>query len=266
MNKKQIIILGTSSVFILILISAAFFFFTKNHSPMSAEKNVPTNISSSSASNEPKTETKSVKGSLFVPFQTKDIDEKNGEVNPMGIVRFSKDMPEFGHGGIDIPLFKGAPITAVADGEIVLLGSAEDPWGGEEIFQLLEKTGEGEGLAFIYEHITIVKGLKNGDKIKKGDLLGNKTAPTGFTAHFQLTSLFNNFQFSRDDQCWVDFLEKSEKEKLISWWDKYKKSEHLVNSWNTNVEDGKFPFKGLLDTSKYPDGPQFCYPPGTDVR
>ena len=68
----------------------------------------------------------------------------------MGIVRFAKDLPEFGHGGIDIPLFKDAPITAVADGEIVLIGSAGDPWDGKKVSHLLESTGEGEGLAFLY--------------------------------------------------------------------------------------------------------------------
>ena len=264
MNKKQIMIFGLSSVFVLILIAAAFSFLTKKNSNVAIEKNASTYVSSPSASIGNKTS--SIRGSLVVPFKIKDIDGKKREVNPMGVVRFSKDMPDIGHGGIDIPLFKDAPITAVADGSIVLLGSAGDPWGGEKIFQLLERTGGGEGLGFIYEHITIVKELKNGDKVKKGDLIGNKTAPNGFTAHFQLTNLFNNFQFLRDDLCWVDYLEKIEKEKLTSWWNKYKESAHLVDSWNTNVEEGKFPFKGLLDTSKYPDGPQFCYPPGTDVR
>ena len=26
------------------------------------------------------------------------------------------------------------------------------------------------------------------------------------------------------------------------------------------------PFAGLLDTARFPDGPQLCYPLGTDVR
>lgn len=30
--------------------------------------------------------------------------------------------------------------------------------------------------------------------------------------------------------------------------------------------EGKHPFRGLLDKTKHPDGPQFCYPIGTDVR
>lgn len=118
---------GISSVFVLILIAAAFFFLTKKNSNVSVEKNTRAHVGSPSASIENKTETKSVKGSLWVPFKIKDIDGKKGEVNPMGVVRFSKDMPDIGHGGIDIPLFKDATITAVADGEIVLLGSAGDP-------------------------------------------------------------------------------------------------------------------------------------------
>lgn len=266
MSKKQMIFFGSSSLVVLIFVLVGFFYLTGKQNPVLVEKTTVSEVISPSASIENKTEIILIKGSLLVPFSTKDIDEKKGEVNPMGIVRFAKDLPEFGHGGIDIPLFKDAPITAVADGEIVLIGSADDPWDGKKVSHLLESTGEGEGLAFLYEHITPVKGLKKGDKIKKGDLLGTKSAPNGFTAHFQITNLFNNFQFSRDDQCWIDFLEKSEKKNLNSWWDKYRNSAHLIDSWNTNVEDGKFPFKGLLDTTKYPNGPQFCYPLGTDVR
>ena len=34
----------------------------------------------------------------------------------------------------------------------------------------------------------------------------------------------------------------------------------------TVVEEGRFAYRGLLDEAEFPDGPQLCYPPGTDVR
>ena len=64
----------------------------------------------------------------------------------------------------------------------------------------------------------------------------------------------------------MDYLDDATQNEFLAWWGKYSASTHLVNSWDTNVEEGKLPFKGLLDKNKYLDGPQLCYPPGTDVR
>ncbi len=107
---------------------------------------------------------------LSLPFSPNDINEENGIVNPLGVIRSSKDAPAGpypgGHPGIDLPLFEGAEVFAVADGEVVNIVSANDPWGGMGIIHLLERTGEGEGWAYLYEHIT--PKVKVGDKLKRG--------------------------------------------------------------------------------------------------
>lgn len=203
---------------------------------------------------------------LILPFEIKDIDEANGVINPIGVVRFSKDQSDIGHSGLDVPLLEGAPVYAVGKGQIVLIKEAGDPWGGRGIFHLLQPTTQGEGWAYIYEHVTPAEGLKQGDTIKKGDLIAHKTPPQGFTAHFQLSYLFNNYQFTRDITCWVDRLSSAEKSKLLSWWEQYRSSARFISAWKSNKEEGQFPFRGLLDTTKFADGPKLCYPLGTDVR
>jgi len=90
------------------------------------------------------------------------------------------------------------------DGNIVILGSAGDPWGGEKIFQLLSGTSAGEGWGFIYEHIKARSDLRVGSSVRRGEVIATKIAPEGFTAHFQLSFLFNNYEFIRDVQCWPD--------------------------------------------------------------
>ena len=229
------------------------------------------NVSTGSASGE-RRDLPSLAGSSFpgggleLPFNTSDIDQQNGEVNPLGVVRFSKDLAEFGHSGIDIPLTQGAPIYAVADGPVVVLKSAGDPWGGQGMFQLLQSASAGEGWVFVYEHVTPVAGIKNGSELKTGDLIATKTPPARFTAHFQLSAAFNNYEFTRGMECWVDSLSTSALTKLNTWWSKYLTDSTMINSWRTNTEEGKFPFRGLLNTAQFPNGPQLCYPPGIDVR
>lgn len=214
-------------------------------------------------------ETEESPGIVFefsLPFKIEDIDFFNGEINPVGVVRFGKDQPDIGHSGIDVPLNQYSEIFAVDDGEVVQIKTAGDPWGGMGITQLLEKTAEGEGWGFIYEHLIPKEGLRVGDMVKKGEVIGTKAAPAGFTAHFQMSKLFNNFEYTNDTQCWPDYLESEQSNALSSWWNEYRESRHLRDSWNTTFEEGKYAFRGLLDTLKYPDGPQLCYPLGTDVR
>jgi len=203
---------------------------------------------------------------LSLPFDIKDVDLKNGAVNPLGVVRFDKDQKDIGHSGIDIPLKERSRVYAVADGKVVLIKSASDPWGGMGVYQLIKQTGPGTGWAFLYEHIEIAEGIKEETELKKGELVGYKIAPDGFTAHLQLSEIFNDFKYTREIQCWPDFLNSIDKAKMDNWWDEYSNSNILINSWNTNSEGGKYPFRGLLDESKYPDGPQLCYALGTDVR
>ncbi|MAF81170.1 hypothetical protein CL628_04120 [bacterium] len=203
---------------------------------------------------------------LVMPFDPADVDPLRGDINPLGVVRFDKDQPQYGHSGIDVPLNQNSPIYAVAAGEIVVVKSADDPWDGMGVWQLLEPTRPGEGWAFVYEHILLAPGIAVGEVLATGDLVGYKAAPSGFTAHFQLSAMFNNYKFSRGMECWPDYLNESASTVLFSWWNVHRASERLIGNWSGNQEDGRYPFRSLLDKSVYPDGPQLCYPPGTDVR
>jgi len=219
--------------------------------------------------NEPKPQVSLSAGApegLSLPFRTEDIDEFNGGINPIGVVRFAKDRSEIGHSGLDVPLFEAAEIFAVADGEIVLIQSAGDPWNGQGIFQLLKQTSSGEGWGYIYEHIIPREGLKEGDVLKRGEILGIKAAPKRFTAHFQYSFLFNNFQYINNIQCWPDQLTADASTELNTWWERYRESEWSMDGWNGTFEEGAYPFRGLLDKTKYPNGLELCYPLGTDVR
>lgn len=131
-----------------------------------------------------------IPSNFSLPFNINDIDQQNGEINPIGIVRFSQDQVGIGHSGLDVPLFQKSEIYAVSDGEIILIDSAGDPWGGMKIYQLLEKTGEGEGWIFNYEHVTPVSGIEVGKNVKRGDLIANKTAQSSFYSTFSIIKSF----------------------------------------------------------------------------
>lgn len=190
----------------------------------------------------------SVPDNLSLPFDVADISFDSGIVNPLGVIRGEQDN-EQGHGGIDFPLYKDSNILAVADGEVVRIKFASDPWGGMGIYQLLESSEDGEGWAFLYEHVTPV--VEIGSKIKQGDIIATKTPPNDFTAHFQLTFLFNNFEFTRDSQCWPELLGTAEKNDLDNFWDKYKNIDRVVGAWG-HIE-------GFNEV-------QLCYPMNTDAR
>lgn len=216
-----------------------------------------------------------IPGDLLLPFDISDLRSDRSGVNPLGVVRTSKDVPPpapgggtntTGHGGIDMPLLQGSNIYAVADGEIVHIVSASDPWGGMGITQLLTKTSEGEGWAFLYEHITPVKGMKEGVKVKKGEMIATKTAPNAFTAHFQLDKVFHNYEYNSQYACWPDQLVEAERAKLDDWFYAGEYKDQLLEGWRNVNEDGNYTFRGLLDEDKFPDSPQWCYSVGTDVR
>lgn len=203
---------------------------------------------------------------LSLPFDFVDIDEGSGVINPIGVVRFSMDRADSGHSGLDVPLFEGANITAVGNGPIVQIDTAGDPWGGKKIVQLLQHTSDGEGWVFVYEHVTPLPQLKVGENIQTGDVIAQKSAPEGFTAHFQLSHAFNDFNYLRGVLCWPEFLAATEQDALSRWWQTYRKLDHVRDSWNTILEEGKYPFRALLDPVSYPQGLELCYPLGTDVR
>lgn len=254
---------GFSAVLLILFVAAVFaglffsFKFFRAKTPF---------IQKSNGNFESRSESTNVSSNLHLPFDIGDIDENDGVVNPVGVVRFSKDLQNVGHSGIDVPLFKGAPIYAVGDGEIVLIESSQDDWGGMDVFELLERTGEGEGWGFLYEHIKPADGIEVGSKVKTGDMIGTKSSPNDFTAHFQLSRLFHNFEYTDNVKCWVDFLDEGSKKSLLTWWESYRQSAHFKDSWNTIVQEGKHPFRKLLNSEKYSRGPQLCYELGTDVR
>lgn len=247
-------------VFFLVLIALGIYLFSKGYGQ---------NIDESGKVFEPPTENvfiDEIPEELTIPFKISDIDNENGELNPLGVVRFDKDQSDIGHGGLDFPLKQYVPIYAVADGDIVVIKSASDPWNGMAIFQILQETREGEGWAFMYEHVIPAVDLKVGDKIVRGQQIATKAAPVEFTAHFQLSRLFNSFQYTKEPICWTEKLDKISKSEMYSWWNEYSKGIQLTSSWRTNEEEGEFPFRDLLEIAYYPDGPQMCYDLGTDVR
>jgi len=209
--KKSIIIIG-------VIVIIAVFFLSIN-SINTIKKTQTTDFEYDDERFEEQEEIiKEVPIELSIPFNVEDIGLLKGEVNPLGVVRFELDQGDIGHSGIDIPLKQGSPIYAVADGPVVITGSAGDPWNGEKLFQLLQETSKGEGLAFIYEHIEIGEGIVVGTELKKGEIIGTKIPPDSFTAHFQLSQVFNDFQYTSDNRCWPDFLSSNEKSILDSWW------------------------------------------------
>jgi len=261
------IIVAVFVVIGILIVAGIFMISNKNSDPQYQNQDEISEISSDIRQvGDHDGQSSSLPSGLSLPFNIEDIDENKGEINPIGVVRFSKDEGLTGHSGVDIPLFDNSPVYAVSEGEIVVIKSAGDPWGGMGLYQILSVTGVGEGWGFIYEHIKIADGLEVGDNLKRGDLVGTKAAPAGFTAHFQLSHHFNNYEFTKDVRCWPDRLSSDASEKFISWWDKYRTSEVLLNSWKTNVEEGQYPFRGLLDDTQFPGGAQLCYELGTDVR
>jgi len=72
--------------------------------------------------------------------------------------------------------------------------------------------------------------------------------------------------FSGGFVCWLDNLESNDKAILQSTWDSAKVTDEFIQGWSTLQMEGNLIFNGLLDSATYPDGPQMCYPFGTDVR
>lgn len=191
----------------------------------------------------------------------------NVMVSPFGIVRrASVDQLEFGHGGIDLPLPPGSPLFAVADGEVIKYrpGTDMSAGGGGEIWLLL--SGEQlNGWVFIYEHIEPNASLAVGDRVKRGDVVAINAMVTVFaTVHLQLTYVFDERLYTRDSRCWTDFLVEGEAEALNAWFQGVK--DENADIWSGIVEEGFHVHAGLLDKANYLNGPQMCYPPGTDGR
>jgi len=85
--------------------------------------------------------------------------------------------------------------------------------------------------------------------------------------HIDLRYYSDGFSgYSGEFVCWVDNLESGDRAELQSAWDSAKVTDEFIQGWSTLVMEGNYIFKGFLDSEKFPDGPQMCYPIGTDVR
>ena len=214
---------------------------------------------------------------LSLPVNVSDLRTGgNVMVSPFGIVRrASVDQLEFGHGGIDLPLPPGSPLFAVADGEVIKYrpGTDMSAGGGGEIWLLLtgEQDGDpfddaqGKGWVFIYEHIEPKASLAVGNRVKRGDVIAENMMETVYaTVHLQLTYVFDKRLYTRDSRCWTDFLVEADAAALNAWFKGVK--DENADIWSGIVEEGFQVHAGLLDKATYPNGPQMCYPPGTDGR
>ncbi len=103
------------------------------------------------------------------------------------------------HGGMDISLKAGTRLLAIAGGEIIALGE-----GGalEGIYIWLRHTPIDTGSPYFvfskYQHLSALPGLKVGDRVKAGDVVGLSGAtgtagkhygPNGY-AHLHLTTFY----------------------------------------------------------------------------
>ena len=202
--------------------------------------------------------------SLGLPYAISDLDLEHGASHPLGVFRFAKDVQP--HPGIDLQLYDGTKILAMGDGTIVKIREEGNFPGDMGILLQIEETLWGVN----YEHFILDEGLYIGKKISKGEQIG--TFSGGYTkipasVHIDLRYYPDGFTgYSAAFVCWFDNLESDDKAKLQSAWDKAKVTDEFIQGWSTLEMEGNFIFKGLLDSAKYPDGPQMCYPIGTDVR
>ncbi len=192
---------------------------------------------------------------LHLPFDIDDINTYRVNLNPFGVVRSFKDRPEYGHSGIDIPLKDKSPLYAVSDG--VVIKKRDSTKVGSDILLLLNKnTYQDEGWIFIYESIELGPGIEVGSKIKKGQLIAKKKGES-FSTHLQLS--YWKSPYYHNHKCWVDNLESEEFKSYFK--EEFSQLRNFIDFWKSKDE-----FKGLLDRSLYSNGPQLCYPLGTDVR
>ena len=188
---------------------------------------------------------------LALPFRVEDIAGEDGFISPFGIVRHSRDSGH-GHGGIDIPLKRDAPIFAVADGTILSAKESTDGAGGFDV-TLLVSGSDGEGWGFLYEHVTLRPGIKVGDNVIKRQMIGTNGLSTDRrNNHFELSSLFNDFRFRSDHRCWVEYLDPPSKDPLLGYFNSQETQVRVSALWETASEEGVSAYQGLLDREPSP--------------
>lgn len=202
---------------------------------------------------------------LFLPIFVQDINVTEQLLSPYGIIRKSGD-GGIGHGGIDFPLERGSPIYAVADGTIIK-NNMEDPGGGKTVDILITPGKfQGEGWIFKYDHVALEPGLAVGSSVQKGQKIATNAFTQRGNNHIGLEYHIKNFTIAREKICWVDFLELTARQQLEDKFNQIKNTQTFIQSWQTANEESYYQYKSLLDTTKYPDGPQLCYPLGLDAR
>ena len=191
-----------------------------------------------------------------------------GLINPFGVVRSSLDSPSVGHSGIDLPSNTGAPIFAVASGEIILMEPETDGMPGSEIWLLIAPASSpGTGWVFLYEHVNPLPGLTVGSRVVRRQQIATNAQNPSFTNHLELSFVFNEQGFRRSQTCWVDQLDAGVRTRLLDRFNnELRTNQRFIDGWTTVQFEGKLPFKELLNTEKYPDGARLCYRPGTDER
>lgn len=202
---------------------------------------------------------------LALPLVIADIEEAGTVLSPYGIIRKSGD-GGIGHGGIDFPLRKNSPVYAVASGTIIK-NNLEDPGGGKTVdILIMPGKFQGDGWIFKYDHVNLMSGLKVGDNVERGQQIGTNAFVGRGNNHIGLEYQIKNFTIAREKICWVDRLEPNARQQLEDAFDRIKKTPAFLQFWQTANEEGYYQYRGLLDESKYPNGPQLCYTLGTDAR
>ena len=200
-----------------------------------------------------------------MPVRFDDINLR-GVINPFGVVRSSLDLASLGHSGIDLPLNTGAPIFAVAAGQIVSVHPSIDSRPGDLVKILLTSDSTpGSGWVFLYEHITLLGGLGVDSVVTRGQQIATNAMEPTFGNHLELAHTFNNFQFHKNQTCWVDQLEGSARRAFVTRFNTELRADpRFISAWQS-VGDRR-PFRELLNTERFPEGAQLCYSPGTDER
>lgn len=205
---------------------------------------------------------------LALPIAVQDIDIATTLLSPYGIIRHSRDRG-IGHGGIDFPLKRGSPIYAAANGVIIKNTLEESEGSGQgRTVDVLIGPGEtqSEGWIFKYEHINLEPGLAVGNVVQKGQKIGTNAFEQRGNNHIGLEYHIKNFTIARQKICWIDRLEPTARQQLEGEFDRIKNNSAFIQSWQMANEEGYYQYRGLLDATKYPDGPQLCYVLGLDSR
>lgn len=216
----------------------------------------------------PQTTTAPLPTGLTMPMRVDDINLR-GVINLFGIVRSSLDLVSVGHPGHDIPLNTGAPLFAVADGTIVTVGPSIDSRPGSIVKILIAADQTpGRGWVFLYEHVTLLGGLGVDSLVTRGQQIATNPLDPAFGNHLELAHTFNNYEFHEDQTCWVDQLDGSARAEFVNRFNTILRTDpRFIAAWQSvTFNEGRLPFRELLNTMKYPDGARLCYPPGTDER